>query len=87
MSWTDRVWRWLIADPEQSTLYDAIDQELSRQDPTRLDTRDGIFSPPCWARHESGWICGLYAHHLGDHLGEDHDHNIMAVWPREDAWR
>ena len=87
MKWSDRLWRWLIADPEQSTLYDAIDQELSRQDPNRLDTRDGVLRLPCWETSSIGWLCTLTVGHIGDHLAEDVEHTVLDVWPQEEVRR
>jgi hypothetical protein len=47
MNWRERLKSWILADPEQSTLYAALDLELSRREPWRLDTRDGVLDDPC----------------------------------------
>ena len=87
MKWSDRLWRWLFATPEQDTIYDFIDQELSRNERFRLDTADGVGSRTdravvdiCWQASPVGFVCMLDAGHLGDHLAESGDHTILDVW-------
>jgi hypothetical protein len=86
MSWRERLKSWILADPEQSTLYDALDLELSRRERFRLDAADGVGTIwpilPCWERDpKTGRYCTLEPEHGGEHWAEDRSGDLVAVWP------
>src|SRR5215203_8457 len=56
------------------------------REPIRLDAEDEVgMHPlpqlPCWEQEPAGfYYCLLPAGHGGDHMAEDGDHTILAVW-------
>ena len=61
------------------------------REPIRLDAEDEVgMHPlpqlPCWEQEPAGfYYCLLPAGHGGDHMAEDGEHTILAVWGASDV--